>query len=761
MKVLSNPLLILAATLAGTQLASADTLVLSPTDDSTIRLNTVNQGGNQALIVGDTLPNPPTNSELIRTALAFDLSNPALAGATINSVTLTLSVRTVDGTSVNAPVTIDLHQLASSFTNLGVTWTSRDGTNNWTTPGGDISGVLASLSANPRTVTLAQSLVFSGASLTSAAQSAAGGSFYLLAKLAVEDTADRNVFQFASNDNTTATPKPVLTIDYTPAADSTPPAIVPPTVPADDATSVLVSTSLTATFSELIALESGGTITIDDLGAGPDTVITLPDARINVVDGTNLVITPASPLATSTDYAIQISSNAVKDLAPTPNFFAGISDTTAWSFQTAADGTAPGLLLPTIPADGDTGVAPGTNLVVNFDESVVAGSGNIRVRNLSRPSKSEVIPVGDPRVTFSGTGTTLTIDPANDLGWADDYAIRIDAGAIKDTTGNSFPGILDDFTWNFTVAGAKVLAASDDRCETTPPYDVLDNTRTTDLAVGPISSGRYFRSYLTFDLTGASAATGETTLVLSQIGVENNTSSVPQTFTLFVLDSDWNGASFPGPEGTAVATVNLTPATGNDNRGISFTSAALTTAFNSAIGGNLHLGIKSDVEGPDSRSFLFLASLEDVGLEPRLNYTVASGGDTFASWISGKPGVGSQTAVGDDPDGDGNDNGVENFFGTGPGVFSEGLVVSAVDTGAGTFTFTHPQGSLASDLTAGYRWSTDLATFHNDGATSGGTTVNFSTVPDPVVAGTPTTVTATVTGTPVRNLFVRVEVTQN
>lgn len=104
---------------------------------------------------------------------------------------------------------------------------------------------------------------------------------------------------------------------------------------------------------------------------------------------------------------------------------------------------------------------------------------------------------------------------------------------------------------------------------------------------------------------------------------------------------------------------------------------------------------------------------------------------------------------------DGNDNGVGNFFGTEPGVFSEGLVVGTVNAGAGTFTFTHPQGTLASDLTAAYRWSTDLGTFHDDGAGSGGTTVSFATVPDPVVPGTPTTVTATatvtVTGTPVQS----------
>lgn len=50
----------------------------------------------------------------------------------------------------------------------------------------------------------------------------------------------------------------------------------------------------------------------------------------------------------------------------------------------------------------------------------------------------------------------------------------------------------------------------------------------------------------------------------------------------------------------------------------------------------------------------------------------------------------------------------------------------------------------------GYVWSTDLATFHADGATVGGTTVAFATN---TVSGT-TTVTATIAGTVPAKVFV-------
>jgi len=54
--------------------------------------------------------------------------------------------------------------------------------------------------------------------------------------------------------------------------------------------------------------------------------------------------------------------------------------------------------------------------------------------------------------------------------------------------------------------------------------------------------------------------------------------------------------------------------------------------------------------------------------------SVGPGGNDFSDWIALYPGVGGQTAIGDDPDGDGNDNGVENFFGTAPDEFTQGLV---------------------------------------------------------------------------------------
>ncbi len=139
----------------------------------------------------------------------------------------------------------------------------------------------------------------------------------------------------------------------------------------------------------------------------------------------------------------------------------------------------------------------------------------------------------------------------------------------------------------------------------------------------------------------------------------------------------------------------------------------------------------------------------------QVTITVTDSADTFLSWIGGFD-VGGETAFTDDPDDDGNANGIENYFGTDPSEFSQGVVAGTVS--GSTMTFTHPLNDTpASDLTAVYRWSKDLSSFHGDGVEFESTTVSFS-------QGTPSEgmveVTATITGTALDKLFVDIKVTQ-
>ena len=113
-----------------------------------------------------------------------------------------------------------------------------------------------------------------------------------------------------------------------------------------------------------------------------------------------------------------------------------------------ADVTAPSIVSE-FPADDASGVILSTNLMVTFAEEIVAGSGLVTLRNLTDGSEIDIDITDGTQVTISGA--TVTVDLSGDLLVAKDYAVRIAPGAIEDLSGNSFGGIGDDVTWNFTT----------------------------------------------------------------------------------------------------------------------------------------------------------------------------------------------------------------------------------------------------------------------------------------------------------------------
>lgn len=131
--------------------------------------------------------------------------------------------------------------------------------------------------------------------------------------------------------------------------------------------------------------------------------------------------------------------------------------------------------------------------------------------------------------------------------------------------------------------------------------------------------------------------------------------------------------------------------------------------------------------------------------------------DDFATWIGGFD-VGALDGFDDDADGDGIKNGIENVFGTDPSVKSQGI--TQVEKSGGSVTFQHPQsGAAASDVTAAYRWTTDLENFHASGESVGGTTVTLTPAANTPSPGT-TRVTAVVAGIQPGRLFLVLEANQ-
>lgn len=642
-------------------------------------------------------------------------------------------------------------------------------------------------------VTTSPQLTFSGSTLTinPTANLTPGVSYHvLIGATAVRDTSS-NPFDGISDPTA-----------WNFTADNTAPTVVSFN-PADDSSTAPITTNLVVTFSEPV---SAGTGNIELWQAGGGSALETFDVTSSpqlTFSGSTLTIDPTANLAAGTGYYILIGSSAVVDASANP--FAGISDPAVWNFAT--DGTPPSIASLS-PADDSNHVAVDTNLVATFSEAVAAGTGNIELWESGGGSPLETFDVtSSAQITFAGN--KLTIDPTAVLDPVSGYHVIIPSGTVMDVSGNPFSGLTLNTAWNFTTLGsvAPITVVNTDRFVQANPPAVntfaFDAGASADMLVVAVSSelGTTVQGAtvdITYDgfpliRTGASGnpllaeiyyldlstttyGGDSTDLVVdlsdytSRNGLAVGVVSIVGSGESVVLHSTADG----GPDAQAVtlktsATDAFTVACFNSNNtsGTISVDDPLTPIFASANIGSAR-GAAGYEEGVASGDHTYSWTLPVSNATPRRAVAAsfvspaASGGNTYNDWIAGFPGVGGQTGLNDDPDGDGIDNGVENYFGTNPGVFSEGLVAGSIDPGEKTFTFTHPlNGTPASELTAAYRWSTDLANFYDDGSPNGAgtTTVTFA---QGAPSGGEVTVTATISGsvTPDK-LFAAIKVTQN
>jgi len=223
-------------------------------------------------------------------------------------------------------------------------------------------------------------------------------------------------------------------------------------IPGDDSIDFQVDRNITFYFNEPVKPGGSGNITISN---GSDTrTISINDSNQVTFDGyTGVFINPTTDLVPSTDYSIRIDSGAITDLTGNP--YAGIHDDTTLNFTTVPSNP---LLIDSSPVDNASNVAVGDNIVLYFNEEIKPASGNIVISN---GTDIRTISINDSsQVTFSDSkfgGNQILINPAADLVPNTDYSIRIDNGAIIDLTGNSYAGINDDTTLNFTTLSSNPL----------------------------------------------------------------------------------------------------------------------------------------------------------------------------------------------------------------------------------------------------------------------------------------------------------------
>lgn len=141
---------------------------------------------------------------------------------------------------------------------------------------------------------------------------------------------------------------------------------------------------------------------------------------------------------------INISQNA---RSGSTSIISGGVDLTA----SVGDTTAP-TLSGTNPADNATDIAINTNIVLTFNENLVAGTGSFTFVKVGDTGNNLVIPVEDAQVTISSN--QVTINPTADLDNNQEYQVQYPAGILEDASGNGVAAVADASISFTTVASA-------------------------------------------------------------------------------------------------------------------------------------------------------------------------------------------------------------------------------------------------------------------------------------------------------------------
>ena len=241
-------------------------------------------------------------------------------------------------------------------------------------------------------------------------------------------------------------------------SETTPPTVEAyvPTPPAG-ATGVPVMQDLQLNFGEAIRKVVSGNLFLNQTDGDDDRVIAVGDAAVTIGssgdgDRGDLVTIALADLAPLANYAVRIDPGAFTDWAATPNDYAGITNDTTWYFTTADLDTTDPTVESYTPGLGAAAVTPDADIVLDFTEAVVAGSGNIEIRDMTGAgADTRTVAVGSVVLSHGDDpGSDLaTIDPGIDLRRNHTYAVLVAATAFDDIVGNSYAGITNATFWQF------------------------------------------------------------------------------------------------------------------------------------------------------------------------------------------------------------------------------------------------------------------------------------------------------------------------
>lgn len=253
----------------------------------------------------------------------------------------------------------------------------------------------------------------------------------------------------ATSPTNTPVPTPEVTPEITPeitpevTPDPGSPPVVQTTAPANGATEVAVNTNITIQFDQAVtatgdwfAIVCGvsGTFNISSSNVTPTTG-----------DGISYALDPSVDLQVGETCTVTVFAANVTSIGGTP-----MTADYVFSFTTET----PPTVTATNPANGATGVANSTDIVITFDEPVLVTAASF---TLECPDGSAF--AGGFAVSGSGTNT-VTINPTGNLPAGVTCQVVVVAALLSDLDANDPPDLLDgnadniegdDYTFSFTT----------------------------------------------------------------------------------------------------------------------------------------------------------------------------------------------------------------------------------------------------------------------------------------------------------------------
>jgi hypothetical protein len=261
-------------------------------------------------------------------------------------------------------------------------------------------------------------------------------------------------------DNYAAAQTSLSAIDFTALSDVTAPAA--PGTPNLDAASDLGQSStddLTADATPtvtVIAAEAGGTVTVTATKTGSANV------TCTLAGSTSGNSCTLGTLAEGTWSITAVHRDAAGNDSPASGALSITIDTTAPT-RTVVN-----------PTDGATGVSTGASPTITFNDTVIAGGGNIVIYS-GASCATTVATIASSNAQVSIGGSTVTIDPSTDFDQNTKHCITYAASAFTDVAGNQVAALslaAGDSDFSFTTAADTTAPAAPGR----PDLDAADDT---------------------------------------------------------------------------------------------------------------------------------------------------------------------------------------------------------------------------------------------------------------------------------------------